>query len=245
MDRSLREVSRYGVVNESGRRIGRIHEVLFHPDRNEVVGYIVVRPRFLYLFDRRDRYLSRELSRVRGSSIEASARDAWDRRAERLIGIAWDNTVIWYGMPVRTKSGTHLGTVRDALFDESTGALRALGLTGGITADTALGVRDLSSKLVQGFDGEAIVVSDEALGVEAGGGAAQLAGRGVAVAKVQAGETAKVAAKAAQTAAKTAASYGRSAVKVAAKSDSGKKAVGWLKAVRDEVVDAMGPPDDD
>lgn len=241
MARSLREISRFPVLSEKGKRIGRVHEVLFHPSRNEVVGYIVVRPRLLLIFDRRDRYLALSGTEVRQGSVVARDKSAWDKRAERAMDVSWEETVIWYGMTVRTESGKVMGTVRDGLFDDRTGALQAIGLTAGVTADAALGVRDIAASLVQGFNGDAIVVADEALGVEVDGGIAQAAGRTAAVAKVQAGE----AAKSAQKAAKVAAAYGRSAVSVAAGSEAGKKTVGWLKSLRDEVVDAMGDPEDD
>ncbi len=51
--------------------------------------------------------------------------------------------------------------------------------------------------------------------------------------------------KAAVDAAAKAAVYGKAAVKVAGQSDMGKRAAGWFKAIKDEVVDAMGDPDDE
>lgn len=242
MSRSFREMSRFDVVSPKGRRIGRIGDALVHPDRPEVVGFSVERSRLLMVWDRNDRYIARDGFERRGDSLVASgASDTWDRAAAKRFGVTWDKTVVWYGMPVRTQAGERLGVVRDALFDESTGAIEGIGLTGGVTADTTLGVRDIPVKYFAGFDGESIVVMDEALEVELTGGAAEAAGKSAAVLKVQAGEAAKVAGEAARKAAK----YGTAAAKAAAKSDTGKKAVGWLKAIKDEVVDAMGPPDDD
>jgi uncharacterized protein YrrD len=239
--RSIREISRFAVLSHKGKKVGRVYEVLFHPEGRRVVGYQVARPRLVYLFDRKDWFLAADAAAVEPGFVKALSPDAWGKRAQRVTGVPWDETVIWYGMPVKTKSGVALGTVRDGLFDEKTGALEALGLSSGVTADTALGVRDLPASLVEGFNGQAIVVADEAAVVTTSGGAAEAAGRGVAVAKVQASETAVAAAEAARKAAV----YGKAAVKVAASTDTGKKAVGWLKAMRDEVVDAMGPPDDD
>jgi hypothetical protein len=134
-----------------------------------------------------------------------------------------------------------MGYVRDAVFDESDGHLNGLGLTAGITADVAIGVRDLPAKYVLGFDGDVVRISDEALAIEVGGGAAAIAGRGAAVAQDAAGKAAVATGKAA----KTAAAYTRSAASVAAKSKTAKKAVGFLKSMRDQIVEAAGPPDDD
>lgn len=241
MTRSIREMSKFAVLTHKGRRIGRVHEVLFRPDGTRVVGYQVARPRLLYIYDRKDLFLSADMASVEPGFVKAHSKAAWGKAAERRTKIPWDRSVIWYGMPVHTQSGLDLGSVRDGLFDEKTGELEALGLTGGITADAALGVRDIPARMVEGFNGKAIIVRDEAVAVPTSGGAAEAAGRGVAVAKVQAGEAAVAAGRAAAKAA----DYTKAAVKVAAASDTGKKAVGWLKALKDEVVDAMGDPDDD
>lgn len=238
-------MARFDVVNPKGRRIGRVGDALVHPDRPEVVGFSVERPRLLMVWDRDDRYLGRDSFAVDDDRLVVSARDAWDGAAAKRFGVTWARTVVWYGMPVRTRGGERLGVVRDALFDEQSGAIQAVGLTGGLTADVALGVRDIPARLIIGFDGEAVVVDDEAAVLETEGGVAKAAGRGAAVAKAQASEAAKVAGAAASAAAKTAAKYGASAARTAAKSETGKKAVGWLKALRDEVVDAMGDPDDE
>lgn len=242
MSRSIREVCRIDVIGPRGRRIGRIGEVVFAPGTNVVAGYVVHRPRILFVWDRKDRILARDrVTFTDDGGVVEGARDSWDAPAGKRLGIDWDDAVIWEGMPVRTESGERLGAVRDALFDPETGRIDAIGLTGGATADIAVGVRDVEAALVKGFDGEAVVVADSAAAIDTSGGAAAAAGRGAAVAKAQIGEAAKGAAKAADTAAR----YTKSAARVAAKSDAGKKAVGWLKALKDEVVDAMGDPDDE
>jgi hypothetical protein len=153
---------------------------------------------------------------------------------------------------VHTRSGERLGLVRDGVFDPATGELNALGLTTGITADVAVGVRDLPARLVIGFDGEGVIVADEAALIEVDGGAAAAAGKGAAIAADAAsraadaaGDAAGRAAVVAGEAAAKAAVYARGAAKAAAKTDAGKKTLGWLKAIKAEVVDAMGPPDDE
>lgn len=239
---SVLELMGLKVVSARGKRVGRVVDVIFAPKQTRVVGLLVERPRILLLFDRKDRHLALDGCRVEGKQVNVTGTaDAWDRPAARRLGISWDEAVIWVGMPVRAKGGEALGSVRDALFDPETGEVRALGLTGGITADLALGVRDLPARLVEGFDGSAVVVSDEALNVDASGGAAEAAGKGAAIAKKAGGD----AARKAIDAGRTAAVFGASAVRVAAKSEAGKKAAGWLKSLKDEVVDAMGDPDDE
>lgn len=233
-------------------RIGRIGDVLFHPDEPRVVGYTVERSDLAMMIERKDRTLALDRTELVDGSIQVDGSHAWDHGAAKRLGIDWDKTVVWLGMPVHTRSGQQLGLVRDGVFDPTTGELNALGLTTGITADMAIGVRDLPASLVMGFDGEGVIVADEAALIEVDGGAAAAAGKGAAVAKdaagraaVAAGDVAGRAAVAAGEATAKAAVYAKAAAKVAAQSDAGKKTMGWLKAMKDEVVDAMGAPDDE
>jgi sporulation protein YlmC with PRC-barrel domain len=242
VQRSLNEVYRTGVYTAKGKRVGRVVHVLFDAARPVVVGYLVERRRLLWLFDRKDRHLAHDRVRFTSEGMHIVQDGAvWDRKAASRLGIDWNLTVVWSGMPVRAEKGTRIGTVRDGVYDVETGELKALGLTGGITADLALGTTDLPAGLVMGFTDGYVVISDEALDIAPSGGAAEAAGKGAAVARVQAEKAATVAGDAA----KTAMAYGKSAAKVAARSETGKKAVGWLKSVRDEIVDAMGDPEDD
>lgn len=244
--RSVRDLDRLVVYGErkrdgSRKRVGRIADVLFHPSEPRVVGFTVARSDILFLIRRKDLMLALDRVRILDDKLLVDGDKAWGSAAAKRLGHSWDKTVIWAGMPVRTESGKPMGYVRDVLFHEDDGRLNGIGLTGGMTADVALGVRDLPPSMARGFSEGAVIVADEALAVETDGGAAAAAGRGTAVATAQA--TKAVVATAA--AAKTAAAYGKSAVKVAAKSKTTKKALGFLKSVKDQIVDAAGPPEDD
>lgn len=233
MARSLRKLYRIGVESKKGKRIGIVREVLFHPSEPVVVGFIVQRPRFLMLLDRKDRYLALDRA-VFGEEVRVpDDGGAWDAKAAKRLGIDWEQTVVWQGMPVRTESGTELGAVRDGLFSDD-GTLIALGLSGGLTADAAVGVRDIASSLVSGYRDGFVVVSDEARQVETSGGAAAVAGKGYAVAKDKANK-----------ATKTAVIYGKAAGKVVGEMEAGRKLGGWLRSVKDGLADAMGEPDDE
>ena len=235
MSRTLRDIYHAEVRSPKGKRIGRVIDALFDHERPVVVGYLMERPRFLWLFDRADRHLAADRATLSRSGVDITdTSSAWDKGAASRLGIDWDETVIWSNMPARTASGASLGVVRDARFDPATGALEALIIGGGATADLVVGVRDVASELVTGYRDGAIVVDDSVAVAETTGGAAAVAGRSAAVAKVQVGR-----------AAKTATAYGKAAAKVAGESKTGKRAAGWLKSMRDEIVDAMGPPDDD
>ena len=245
--RSLREVDRLAVYGEKHKRtgvrkrLGRVVDVLFHPEEPRVVGYVLERPDLLMMIRRGDRYAALDCARLVEDYVVVEGKAAWGGAAAKRLGITWERTVVWLGMPVRTASGKELGKVRDATFAEGDGRLGSIGLTAGVTADVALGKREFSAKLVRGFEGDAVVVSDDVLKVETGGGAAAAAGKGAAQVKVGAEQAAATAGKAA----KVAAVYGTAAVKAAAKSPATKKALGFLKTMSDKVVDAARLPDDD
>jgi len=255
---SLLQISRTAVYGEpkkrtgERRKMGRVGDVLFHPDEPRVVGYTVERSDLAMMIERKDLMLALDRAPLVEGRIEVDGPKAWGHSAGKRLGVDWDKTVVWLGMPVHTRSGEQLGLVRDGVFDPATGELNALGLTTGLTADVAVGVRDLPARMVVGFDGEGVIVADEAALIEVDGGAAAAAGKGAAVAKdavgkaaVVAGDAAGRAAVAAGVATAKATVYAKTAAKKAAQSDTGKKTMGWLKALKDEVVDAMGPPDDE
>ena len=233
---TLRGLYHLPVVSPKGKSRGRVVDALFDNSRPVVVGYLVERPRLLMLFDRPERHLAADRVRVAPDGIRISAEsDAWDKKAASRLALDWDLTVIWSGMPVRTADGAKLGVVRDASFDPKSGQLDKLVIGLGAVADAAVGVREIGGWLVQGFRDGHVVVEPEVAGVETDGGAAAIAGRGAAVAKVKVGE----AAKAATDAGRTALQYGKAAARVAAQSETGKKAARWLKSVRNEIADAM------
>jgi uncharacterized protein YrrD len=234
------------------RKAGTVGYVLFHPTEMRVVGFLVERSDLALMIKRSDRYLALDHVEFVDRELHVTDKAGWDVAAAKRLGIDWQETVAWGGMPVRSESGKLLGTVGDAVFEVPSGKLNAIRLSEGSTRDVAIGVRDLPVRLVRGFDGEAVVVADEAMHIEVDGGVAAVAGKAAAVAKVRTEHAADVAtekfdeaAVAAGEAAGKAVAYAKVQAKAAAQTETGKKAIGWLKALKDEVVDAMGPSDDD
>jgi sporulation protein YlmC with PRC-barrel domain len=254
---TLRQVSHakvLGELNSKGarRKVGTVGYVLFHPTEQRVVGFVVERSDLALMIKRSDRYVALDRIEIVDGELCVNGKAAWGSSAAKRLGIDWDKTVAWAGMPVRAESGKTLGTVGDFVFETPSGALNAIRLSEGATRDTAIGVRDIPVRMVRGFDGEAVGVSDEAALVEVDGGAAAAAGKAAAVAKVKTDQVADAAtqkfddvAVATGEAAGKAVAYAKVQAQAAAKTETGKKAIGWLKALKDEVVDAMGDPDDD
>lgn len=254
---SIRQLDRTKVLGEPNKKtgvrrmVGTVGYVLFHPTELRVMGFAVGRSDLALVIERKDRYVALDRVTLVDGELLTHGKAVWDAPAAKRLGIDWDATVAWAGMPARTESGVALGIVRDAVFAENTGVLNALGLSEGMTRDAAVGVRNLPARMVRGFDGEVVVVADEAVQVLVDGGAAAAAGKAAAVAKVKVDVAADAAtekfdevAVAAGEAAGKAVAYAKVRVKAAAKTEHGKKAMGWLKALKDGVVDAMGDPDE-
>ncbi len=172
--------------------LGRVNHVLFHPTEPRAIGIELQPPAIGMVVERKPRYLaldavewSKDGLRLKAPKMESNA------AAAKRLGIDWDVSVIWRFMGVVTESGEVLGLARDVRFDPADGRITKLRLTRGATSDVAIGAATLDGTLVLGFDGEDVRVADAASQVDAGGGVARQAGRGAAIAKIAAEETAK------------------------------------------------------
>lgn len=228
------------MLSAKGKRVGCVGHVLFGAG-SAVIGVSVERTPLLYLIKRKERYLA--LDRVRwerdGLHVE-QAKGAWDDDAAKRLGTTWDETVIWLGMPAKTERGVRLGTIRDVEFDTSSGKPGRIGLSGGMTADLALGVRDVPGSLARSFDGEWVVFAAEAAEAEVDGGASAAAGKAVAAAKVAGGRAVEQTVKAAGTAA----AAGAAAVKSVVGPRPARKAGAFLRTLKDKVDQAIDDGDD-
>lgn len=241
---TLRQVYRCEVVDEKGRPLGRVDDVLFHPSEPRAVGYSV-RPHLVSgVVPLPTRFLALDLTELNeeGELRVIAKKSAWGKSAEKKLGFDWEQTVIWYGQYVETLSGERLGKVSDTLFSLEDGSIGGFQLTAGTAADATLGKRSVPAELVRGFDLErhAILVEDHASTIMFDGGAAEVAGKAVA----EAGKHVEKAAEAAVVAAATATVYAQEAAKKAIESPTGKKAKRWLGSVWTDIKEAAGADDE-
>jgi uncharacterized protein YrrD len=231
---SIEELTDLPVMNRTGKRVGTVNHVLFHPTEPRVVGLEVLPKNVGYVVGLPAKYTPLEDVEIGSDSVVLGEKGYPSERAvEKRFGFTWDETVIWRHMEVKTRSGTMRGFVQEAYFSDD-GALEALTVTSGMTSDAAVGKRNVEARKVVGFDGEDVIVeNDAATEDDFEGGLAANAGANAAVAKV----TAEVAAK------KTVA-YGKATAKVAASSETGKKMIGAFKGFIKEARDAMAEDDD-
>ena len=231
---NIRNVDGMKLWKTDGKRFGTIEHVLFHPVKPHVVGFQIQKTPWLYVIDRRPAFVPLDEIEITKEKLTLRAKKpVIGRAAEKRQGFEWDKTVIWAGMPVHTKSGDEAGYVKDAQFRASGGTIRKIMLTGGMTADAAIGTREIEGDRLVRFDGEHVIIEDIAES-EFDGGFAKQAGKGTAVAKV----TAEMAAKKAYVA-------GVAGAKIARDSDIGKKAARAFKLFKEAAKDAIIVDDDD
>ena len=163
------------------KRIGKVRRFVFHPKEKRCVGFIVKRPDLLWMFRRKDKFVSIEgYDIVDGRIAIRNVPEATDRAACKALGVNWDDCVLWVGLPVMTEDGTS-GATANALLGKRT-----------IPADLVKGFRrGMGAALAQvGSEGRetdevvlgAMLVDDAAKDLVAEGGVAEKAGAVTAVA---------------------------------------------------------------
>ncbi|WP_139651739.1 PRC-barrel domain-containing protein [Raoultibacter phocaeensis] len=195
------------------RRIGKVRRLVFHPKEKRVIGFIVKRPDLLWMFRRKDKFVSIDgYDLIDGRLCIRNEPDATDRAACKKLGVDWDSCVLWIGLPILSEDGTEFGFVGTVTFNRLTGAVESIETDGGATSNTLLGKRVIPADLITGFrrgmgaaiaqtgreseqtettEYGAILVSDEAKDIVAEGGLAEKAGAATAVAADKAGMAVK------------------------------------------------------
>lgn len=209
------------------KRIGRVKSCVFHPSEKRCIGFMVKRPDLLWMFHRKDLFVSLDgFDLVDGRIVVKDAPDVTGAAACRRMGVDWDSCVIWDGMPLMTADGTVVGHVGNVTFSLRTGAVESVEASNGVTAKYLLGVLEIPAALVKGFkrgmgaslavkddsreSGQAaefkgaIVVSDEVWALSPEGGWAESAGEFTARAKERMREAAEKAKPKVQEAAQAA-----------------------------------------
>ena len=206
------------VGGKSGsKRIGKVRAVVFHPTGRRVVGFLVKRPDLLWMFRRKDLFVSIEgYDMVDGRIRVRDSSDATDGAACKSLGVKLDDCVLWVGLPLLAEDGTALGAVGNVTFNGLTGSVISIETTAGATANTLLGTREIPAELIQGFrwgkgaavtrtghererleesdvQRGAVLVSNEAKAIDVEGGLAEKAGAATAVAADKAGKAVKAA----------------------------------------------------
>jgi len=179
-------------VGTTGKRLGGISGVLFHPSEPRVVGLVVKRPRIAGVIARGPVYVALAVVELGDSSVRFGTKGLPTiASGAKAVGASWDDTVLWDAMPVRSVAGESVGAVSDVSFDFETGVVRMLRVSTGVLGDIAVGRLDVPGELVEGFDGEAVVVRAGYADLPKSGGVAKAAATTASAAKEAGGKVAK------------------------------------------------------
>lgn len=208
-----------GKKNKS-RRIGKVRRFVFHPSEKRCIGVVIKRPDIALMFHRSDMFVALDSFKFIDGELQVTDEaKGTDTAAIKRLGVNWDNCVLWLGMQLVTESGETLGRVGDISFDAETGKVQGVRLDEGMTAAALLGTTIIPAKMIKGFrwgigdalkqadndiienddaqesweDRGAILVSNDAMFLDAEGGLAESAARGTAMAGIKAKEAAAVA----------------------------------------------------
>ncbi|MFR3091340.1 MAG: PRC-barrel domain-containing protein [Eggerthella lenta] len=137
------------------KRIGKVRRFVFHPKEKRCVGFIVKRPDLLWMFRRKDKFVSIDgYDFEDGRIVIRNVPEATDRAACKALGVNWDDCVLWVGLPVMTEDGTSLGMVGNVTFNRITGMVDTFDTDSGATANALLGKRTIPADLVKGSAAE-------------------------------------------------------------------------------------------
>lgn len=175
------------VMGANGRQLGYVGAVLFHFSEPQVIGVQIDRRALLGTIDRRPHFaLLGDLANAgAGAFVLPGSMLPKEEPGERVLGFSWHDSVIWRRMPVRSAVGDAVGTVHDVVFEAVGGAVTKLVVSTGAVGDAALGRLEVPGELVQGFDGDGVIVLPGYNEIRAAGGAAKAMASGVAAVKVR------------------------------------------------------------
>jgi len=212
-------------------------KAVLNPDGSRLVGYLIARPDFLFMFKRRDRFLAFDAFRVVDGRVVATIdKDSWDEQACIRLGIDWDKCLLMEGMKLVTEDGIKVGVIDSIEYDEKTGKTISIQTKDGIAAKTIVGVSSIPKELIIGYKNGQVIARRAASDIQASGGFAEKAGEQVAIAT-------HVVAEKTDAAIKTAKEMSDKAGKAASSAlDTGSKALGkqlgktkgMFKAFKDE-----------
>lgn len=233
---AITDVEGRPVTDSEGTVLAVVRHVLFHPSEARVVALEVVPSGDRVKLDRRARYLpvTEDMFAACGDTpvIVIDTPKLPKRSAtEKTLGFSLDTSVIWHSMEVRLEDGGRVGFVADAVFSRKTGKVLRLLLSEGSLADVAVGRKEIPGELVEGFDGQAVIIDPKFRQVASSGGLAAASGKRAAYVTVGANTAAD--------AATAAGIVGLEAIEKSFRSGFGRKAMRGIKKAGKQVRKAI------
>lgn len=134
------------------RKVGKIHNFVFHPTEKRLVGILVKRPDAAMMFHRKDAFvrLGAWAESDDGLTV-ADVPDAMDAAACKALGVDWDRCVLWWGLPVVDEEGQELGCVGSVHFAPSSGLVTSFELQTSTSESVLLGTIQVPASYIRGF----------------------------------------------------------------------------------------------
>ena len=164
--------------------VGEIHQVVFAPEGNRVVGYLVRRPDVGGMIKREDAFVALDACVANNEGLVVSGPDGLDDDARERLGLEWDACLIWTGMDARTSDGKELGWVSDVEFYPKSGKVKSFFVGDGSIAKSLVGDMVIPADMLRGYRDGYMIVAPEAAQLQLAGGLAAKAGEGYAKAKL-------------------------------------------------------------
>ena len=181
--------------------VGTVHQVVFSPKGDRVVGFLVRRPDVAGMVKRADAFVALDSVVVNDLGFVVSRKDAgMDGDAIGRLSLDWDACILWTGMDAKTTDGKELGWVSDVEFGPKTGKVNAFYVGDGSVAKSLVGSVVVPSDMLVGYADGYMLVKPEAASLSLNGGLAAKAGEGYARAKQQGKQAAATAGKVADEA---------------------------------------------
>lgn len=139
-------------AKKTPRKLGKIQDVLFYPNKKRVAGFLTRRGDFLLMFKRRGHFVS-----VNGYYVYdgfAYARDekgTLDKAAYKALGLDPSECVRWLDLPVITDEGELIGYITDVAFIHQSGSIESIEVSAGTAGKYTQTARTIPSSLINGF----------------------------------------------------------------------------------------------
>lgn len=181
--------------------IGKIHQVVFSPKGDHVVGFLVLRPDVAGMIKREDAFVALDSCVANDVGLVVARDEGMDDAARKRLSLDWDACIMWAGMDARTTDGKELGWVGDVEFHPRSGKVSAFHVGDGSVAQSLVGNVVVPVDMLRGYRDGYLVVDAQAAKLKPDGGLAAKAGEGYAKAKNEGKQAAAKVGKAAGVAA--------------------------------------------
>ncbi|MBR3159655.1 MAG: PRC-barrel domain-containing protein [Atopobiaceae bacterium] len=164
--------------------VGEVHQVVFSPAGNRVVGYLVRRPDVGGMIKREDAFVALDACVAHDAGLVVTGDAGMDDDARARLGLDWNACLIWTGMDAKTSDGKELGWVSDVEFHSKSGRVSSFYVGDGGVATSLVGNLVIPADMLLGYRDGYMIVEPEAANLQLNGGLAAKAGEGYAKAKV-------------------------------------------------------------